>query len=782
MWRPVCMGVHVSVCVLCTVLFVICDGDSTASLLLQQSKQQQQQFVDSNVVEQDFRINYEAVPSESARDMFEMESPSNRAAPEVADMWNYMVTDHAQEPPPNYLSVCGGSAQQVAVDALRTLDNNSSFHAQDEEERQLLTHHTVIHPVKLTLDPRTSIWTSGMAVNRATSCVFSNVLVDEERIVLAIADPAVKDQLEALADACSNLHSAHTVRRFARRAWNTTNSDSPPQHPATMPTSELRTAFCDCFHSYRIPVFVNPSEFAPSLAQATQYHSHRRASDGTIKTWKSVRGRVWDSIAGSAKDGDEFDGTGVRGTSNVKRNDGHGVKEQHSYSGHVSKSKFEELHKHDKAICTPTIGLETWTSVHHVFHLGIQLSGAASFLLETLHQGLEQQQTVSQHHQIMPFSSLFPKFHHVSFFKLRSLLAYESVLVDSLLQPTFVSNGEQETLHKSFLFLGDSKAPGQAIDNTRTFVQTSTTRFDKGGGEEVDGNDQGPYHPHHFHTFLAYNAVKHAMGISPTLTKVFKQQLCRHFLFSLDESCTASPQENTVSGKRHPTGAAHCPPRAITLLKRQRGQGARYISNMAAISQLLVRLTGTRPRIVSPSESLSVLQQVTMFRDSGLVLSAHSSQVFGMAWMVPRSVVIEVNPVILTTHFGDSATRLNLSYFYALGSTHSVECANNLRKITSDEVEQQEAHQRIKDAARQVTACGGTYQCTINAENELKNSCGDSADRSACVQRLHTAARDATVCSEFDADLQVLELVVKQAVKGLNQVCMQAEGVPWATV
>ena len=134
------------------------------------------------------------------------------------------------------------------------------------------------------------------------------------------------------------------------------------------------------------------------------------------------------------------------------------------------------------------------------------------------------------------------------------------------------------------------------------------------------------------------------------------------------------PQQQQEQEQRHMTAVdRECPPHRVVVLQRSAGHRLRSFANMPDVTRVIEEVTGVSPVLATPDESMPLGKQAEVLRGAGLVVSSHSSQLYGFAWMHPGSGIVEAVPVLFNVHFPQGAEQFGHHYRFAFGgSTLSV--------------------------------------------------------------------------------------------------------------
>lgn len=125
---------------------------------------------------------------------------------------------------------------------------------------------------------------------------------------------------------------------------------------------------------------------------------------------------------------------------------------------------------------------------------------------------------------------------------------------------------------------------------------------------------------------------------------------------------------------------SQCPPRRVVILQRSTGRKLRKFTNMGEVKTAIKTVTGHDAVVTTTNEHMSIREQALRFRTAGLVVSTHSSQLFGLTWMHPGASAIEVLPVILNPHFALAGETLGINYRFAYGGSDM--CVTTKRHVS----------------------------------------------------------------------------------------------------
>ena len=111
------------------------------------------------------------------------------------------------------------------------------------------------------------------------------------------------------------------------------------------------------------------------------------------------------------------------------------------------------------------------------------------------------------------------------------------------------------------------------------------------------------------------------------------------------------------------TSTHRCPPAKALIVIRAEN---RRIINLPAVVALLDKYGIAYDQATITAATPSA-EQAALFRNHGLILSVHSSQLANVVFAPLNSVVIEMSPEFFNPDFAQYATEMGLNYFYALG-------------------------------------------------------------------------------------------------------------------
>ncbi|EGD74528.1 hypothetical protein PTSG_05892 [Salpingoeca rosetta] len=363
----------------------------------------------------------------------------------------------------------------------------------------------------------------------------------------------------------------------------------------------------------------------------------------------------------------------------------------------------------DFGVLAPTLGVERWSQPPHIFHESIQLSALPTLL--------------HQH------KATLPPFGHVSFFKAASLNAW---------QEKYYAMWFKDTHNARF-------QTGLDFRQTALFPGDEGSRHDRINNVDIDDN-----RPRFFHSLVAYHPEYDLFGHNKVHAGMFHRRAVDFMFANTDKWADGA-----------------CPPRRVVILQRSTGHKLRRFSNMDAVQATAKAITGIAATVATTNESTSLYDQAAVFRDAGLVISSHSSQVFGMAWMHPNSAVVEAVPVIFNSHFAQAAANFNIHYRFAFGASNLSGCIRQ-RANTAQ-------HNQLRKASMAAMECGATLECAEKERQRLKQEC----DTSTCRREVKVAGRDWVVCNSFDVDIPSLRNALKAVVAELDGACRVAGAGRW---
>ena len=183
------------------------------------------------------------------------------------------------------------------------------------------------------------------------------------------------------------------------------------------------------------------------------------------------------------------------------------------------------------------------------------------------------------------------------------------------------------------------------------------------------------------------------------------------------------------------SGLSHrCPPRRVTLLYRD----SRKVTNMQAIADYILSEYGKVAHLATINETSTPREQITLFAESGLLLSAHSSQLVNVMFSHPRSAMIEIAAEYYNSDFSEYAHGMGVYFQYALGGTVPFG---------------QAVPAGMRDCINILQTCRGDSHCILMKRFECKT-------RNVCCKNL-----------EFAADMEQVKVALRNAIDHLNWAC-----------
>eukprot|EP00055_Hartaetosiga_balthica_P003474 m.7930 g.7930 ORF g.7930 m.7930 type:complete len:678 (+) comp2966_c0_seq1:3-2036(+) len=565
-----------------------------------------------------------------------------------------------------------------------------------------------------------ALQSSGMWASEEGKCVFTNAFFDNHRTIIIAATEETQQMLRILLAHCFSIKSAKVRTPFTNEYFSQSMSGIS-QKDARMflfqGTNDLHREklFCDCFHTRRVPVIITPE-------QAFTFIFPKKPTPS---------------------------------------------------------SQTQTLTITIPYVVTPTLGIERWAYLSHIYHESTQVSVLSSFL-HTKNKGL-------------------PMFGRMNLFKTGTIFPWQLSLYNSVLKTTQASSTTPKNdFMQSAILSGNDAAPTMLI---RNIVRSIADMISVSGDTKM-----------HFHTLLAFHTNYEIVGKNEKLAFLYKNRINHHYFkgSKFSKTCARSIDEETNWVEKLKPGMKEnededdvdndneddntdngndddndgdksgiCPPRSVRILVRTTGHKMRKFSNMEDIVKILEHESGYAISFATTNETMSVYDQASVFHATGLLISTHSSQLVNVVYMKQNSGVVEVAPILYSMALGAAGHLSHLTYRYTFGFKSILNPIGQVSRHLLDKCHLESPFEHMKTnlsaASLEAMECGATVKCAFDARNSLR----DKVRNDGCLPLVKEVGRTFIVCDAFEVDTVHFQSILRNVIGRLDKACLLAEGKPW---
>lgn len=206
-----------------------------------------------------------------------------------------------------------------------------------------------------------------------------------------------------------------------------------------------------------------------------------------------------------------------------------------------------------------------------------------------------------------------------------------------------------------------------------------------------------------------------------------------------------------------------CPPKNVVFLYRiEPANRPRLLMNEEQILQLLRdrKIPFNKTTITSLSKSK---EQSSLFRNTGFMLSAHSSQLVNMVFSPPNASVIEITPVLLNFDFAEIGLQMGVFYQFALGGfapRNSSEPQDWKVKLPNEAIE---------SCNQELIGCNGEVHCmhnVVESDNFFQRCMNSSLPLGSYFDyRMEVKQRN------FFANVTAVAIAIDKAIEHMDRAC-----------